>query len=966
MSFDYWTFGNAAVVIQLFNMVAAMVSPASGIVGAAKVMGMIAFLTVVVGAALRADPKPLIQWFVGLAMGWFILFVPKVTMLVIDRAPSGTESAVAVGGVPLGLGFVASSASKLSHWLTGIAETTFSLPDAVAFTNTGLFTPQRLVLSTRDYTMRWSTLESDWNQFFYNCTWYDINVYGGRLGLSGFPTNDELANTADPITVLGKTNKKLFVTLVTGGEATYTCDEAYAHLKSLTEGLADGSATRLFYAKQAFPNYTDADALTAYDAAMGAATQLMFDTPLATSAVIKNQWLINLLRDYDGNAAAATQNPADAMASLMATQNFNQRISSYLQSARAAQDTIPMLRNILEAVAIGLFPVMLLMMILMGLMGLRLLAEWAMFFVSLQLWGFCYALLNFVVVAKTSGNVYSIASNVSGLSTSVTTGFFSLSNSNSITEEITADMAMAGSMAWAIPVICYGLVRGLGSASMAMASSVTGSGKLSAETSGAKAGVGDYSMGTSRFDEVRAPGTQTIGNNLGMSTIAGGNLAAFQAFQSSAPASVSSNLTNSAALQVAASSSEQLASQQATAADHLRQSVVGQAVNSALTASNTSSIDKQWQSQGLGSFEQGRSSMQSVVQDIQSATGANQDVATNLAVNTGLGGGAFGAKLGAAIDKKYGASALASWKETDTGSNRVQSDEAAKFVQQLSSSQAARDSVSGGSTQSKAWNAAMTESEALRESSSASFQKAKSLNQLSSQALNGSASLGFDVVASNPQVAQAVAKTVQSEEFKQLGREGNTMGQRAMVVDALSTQGVTMDALKDLSNIPEAATVNTPSRMPDGSAAPANLQGQYNDASTQLQSTGQEAVQSHFASGAPVVAVGAPDTTAMRGTVEAGQGGIQHSLQDGHSAVTQQSRELSATASGYLPQMTHGTLSAPQSQVLQASKLAGEDATNTVQGVAGFTTQAIEDLRTAMMHKPAQETPPAETQPMGH
>lgn len=942
MSFDYWTFGNAAVVIQLFNMVAALVAPASGMVGAAKVMAVLAFMTVVTGAALRADPKPVFQWFIGLTIGWFVLFAPKVTMLVIDKGPSGTETTVAVADVPLGLGFVASSASKFSRWLTNVAESTLSLPDAVAFTNTGMFTPQRLILNTRDYSMRASTLEADWNQFFYNCTWYDINVYGGRLGLAGFPTNDELANTADPMSVLGKTNKKLFVTLVTGGEATYTCDEAYTVLKTQTEDLANGTAMKSYYARAAFPSYPVADAVTAYDSAMSSATQLMFGAPIAASTVIKNQWLVNLLRDYDGNAAAATQNPADAMADLMATQNFNQRISAYLQSARAAQDTIPMLRNIMEAIAIGLFPVVILMMILMGLMGLRLLAEWAMFFLSLQLWGFCYALLNFVVVSKTSSNIYSMASNVDGLSTGVTTGFFSLANSNGLTEEITADMAMAGSVAWAIPIICYGLVRGLGSAGMAMASSVTSAGKMSAETSGQKAGVGDYGMGTARFDEVRAPGTQSVGNSAGMSTSVGGRQVAFDGWQSSAAASVSSNLTNSAALQVAASRSEQLGQQQATAADNVQQAVVSQAVTSALKASNISAIDQQWQQQGSGSFERGHSATENLVRDVQASTGATEQVATRMVVRGGLGvnasaGGAgqrLTGNIGADIQKTYGSDAAARFNSSQSSSNQTQSSEAAKFVQTLSSSESARSSVSGGSEQSKAWSSNLSAAQSLRESSSANLQKAQGLSELSTQAMNSSANLGFDVVKANPEIAQAVSQVVQSPEFKALGQEGNVMGQRAMVVDALSTKGIDMDSLKGLSQNPEGATVAAPAQMPDGAAAPSDLSTQYSAASAQLQTAGGQAVSQHFQEGTPSVSVGGPDTAGLQGSVSDGQAGIRASVDRGSAAVTSQRRELSTEVAPQLPTRDHNALDVPQSQVATVGRIAGNDAMNTVNNVS--------------------------------
>lgn len=171
MVFEYWTFGNADAVLQLLNAVAAITATSSDYTGLIKTAALLGFLVIVTTAMLKADPRGIVTWFIAIALGWYVLFVPRVTMAVQDH--SGTSTSVrTVANVPLGLGFIASAGSSVGRWLTETAETVFSLPDQATFVNAGLMAPHRVSLATLNYTMVNQTLASDWMNFLRDCTYF--------------------------------------------------------------------------------------------------------------------------------------------------------------------------------------------------------------------------------------------------------------------------------------------------------------------------------------------------------------------------------------------------------------------------------------------------------------------------------------------------------------------------------------------------------------------------------------------------------------------------------------------------------------------------------------------------------------------------------------------------------------------------------------------------------------------------
>lgn len=939
---EYWTFGNADVVLQLLNAIAAVTANESEFIGLMKAAALLGFLVVVVGAVLKADPRGAATWFLALAAGWYVMFVPRVEMVIHENA--GSEAGVrTVGNVPLGLGFIASAGSMVGRYLTQTAETVFSLPDRASFINGGLMAPHRVSLATLNYTMINQTLASDWMNFLRDCTYYDINVYSRRYGYGWAVSAEELANSSNPLQSLGRTNNVLFVNIYTGGPQTLVCREAYAVLSAATLAEAQASHVLRRYAVKAFPGLPESEAVDAFEEAVADAQSLLYAAPIATHQLITNRWVHNLLRVEGARNAISTGNTAQAMVEFGAIQSEQSRLNAYLQSARAAHDTVPALRNVLEAVTIGLFPLVLIVMVVTGVQGMRAFMEWALFFFSLQLWGFCYALMNYFLISKTSSNVFAIVNSNSA-------GDISLATMGEVAEEITADMAMAGTMVWAIPVLCYAVTKGVGMGLSSMAGRMAATSQGGAESAGSQIGSGNVRSGEGRFATSTAANAISVGGAAGsslfytggMGSLANAPRVAFSGHSSSAPMSLSSSMTNSATLSAAASAVAETSSQLSTQASQTRQAAIADTVSSALKSSNMTGIDRQWQSQGAGSFSQGASATSNMLSAISHATGASQDTATKLATGAGLGLPGFSAaKVSGAIEKQYGAGASAKF-QASMGSNSENSfDTASKWVQTLTNSDTARHSALGGRENAKGVDARLSRAAALETAAGNAFRESQSLQSQAQAVASGQSSLGIDLAKASPQLAQQISSVAQQADFQAAINSGNVQGAADILSKSLAARfndspGAINQVLDAVAMKPNQAPSLTTG--PDGGApvSKADLRGQYERGAGTTATKGTAAVDSQWAQ-RPKVSVGGPSVAGVKGAVEGGQSGIKGAVDSGKGAVQSGAQNLNENVAPQLPGSRGGSLYVPQSQVGTVSTALGNDAAITANAVVDNT-----------------------------
>ena len=139
--FVFYAYWNGAQMRDLFE---ALVSVTSGAnyVQLAGLLFLIGIVFMLAAGSTRAEAKSAITYFACGIFFWFVVMVPKVTVIIEDTR---SEAVWTVDNVPLGIAVPGSIANQIGHWLTETYETAFAPVDVAKFSKFGAVYPERVV-----------------------------------------------------------------------------------------------------------------------------------------------------------------------------------------------------------------------------------------------------------------------------------------------------------------------------------------------------------------------------------------------------------------------------------------------------------------------------------------------------------------------------------------------------------------------------------------------------------------------------------------------------------------------------------------------------------------------------------------------------------------------------------------------------------------------------------------------------
>ena len=149
-----------------------------------------------------------------------------------------------------------------------------------------------------------------------------------------------------------------------------------------------------------------------------------------------------------------------------------------------ASRNLPLVRAAAEAILIGLFPLVVIVALMGGVMALRTLMFYFGALVWIQMWGPVASILNYVLTVNTRRLFLLEGGN----------GVISPGNADGLLMAAADAQAAAGAAMWLIPVIAAALAWG-GKTLMSGMLGMTSSAKAGAEAAGSSAGAGNYNMG---------------------------------------------------------------------------------------------------------------------------------------------------------------------------------------------------------------------------------------------------------------------------------------------------------------------------------------------------------------------------------------------------------------------------------------------------------------------------------------
>lgn len=554
---DYYTYGNADISKLMFDSIAMMTGANSSYSGLITVTALLGFIFVIGFVIWRQNFMYLGGWLFAIVFFWYGFFTPKVNVVIVDQTnPTIVRTA---SNVPLGIAFMGNVTSSVGKWFTDISDKVFTPINDVTYSNSGLVFGANNYRELRSISLQKidPILQSDISQFLNNCTTYDISLYNSF-------TLDQMMKSNDLLSLISNTKPAFSTPIYDATSKTYTavpCPTAITSIKTRVNNISNSNSFKAAFSQKvkgwyaAGSSATDATGITNTMNQLKASYDRIF-TGVTQNAVgiISQEAMVNAVKfaalqnaqvSGDQQQMAAAIASAQAEASLLTQEN---------SAALIAAKYLPIAHNVIEAIVISIFPIVLVMAFLAGIEGFKAMLQYAGLIFSIKLWPGLFAMVNGIAGMFMITNF----KGTSGGASSTT-----LSNSLDMLNIANSTQSFAGWMVMFVPAIAFGLLKlGQGGLSSAFSQPSSAPAKTG-ESTGTPVGSGSVNVGNSAWDTTRAhynqePGVAYTQAFTGTSTK---NLETGQSyFNSSLPVSANTSLSNAAAYSAKAAESKQLAS----------------------------------------------------------------------------------------------------------------------------------------------------------------------------------------------------------------------------------------------------------------------------------------------------------------------------------------------------------------------------------------------------------------------
>jgi len=477
-AWEIYTYGGGDTLLQLFNGLVAILGDNNFLV-LLKMTALITVIWVIIEALFMKRPLS-IQPFLVVILVFYILFLPRVNVIVTDRIDPSNSGVVA--NVPIGLGFTASMASTAGDWLSRAFETVFTLPNDLQYTTNGLLFGSNMLRAASQFEITDARLAGNVSEFMQQCVFYDI--------LTGFYTWGDIVNEPDLWNMLRTTANpaRSFQYLdATGTKSIVTCPAGAAQLN--VDWSSELTRAQSIYSSRMFPG--DPMANAKFMAALPVSYAYMSNISTTAADAIRQNMMSNAVKRSLTRFAARSDASAAAQ-DLALAQAEAQRSASYSVLGELAGETLPLLRNVFEVLIYGMFPLFLILMFTPAAGKALMFYLKSLFW--LQLWAPLYALLNLIMTSYSANTGEAVATLPAGgqeLTLATTTALGA----------VNADIAaIASYMAWMIPLISWGVVNAGMGMSMSMLASGLGAitqqagSRAAADVSHGNIGMGNTGM----------------------------------------------------------------------------------------------------------------------------------------------------------------------------------------------------------------------------------------------------------------------------------------------------------------------------------------------------------------------------------------------------------------------------------------------------------------------------------------
>ena len=480
---EVYVYGGGHIVGQIFNAVAAAMGTTS-FETLIRISMLLAGTTVIFSMISRRDMLACVKWFASFYLVYHIMFVPKVTVNVIDR--TANNSFVMVANVPLGLGVLAHLTSAIGDGVTRLVENSFRSPDYLPYNQTGMVMASKMALASRQFRITDSRLHENMNRFMTQCVYWPIML--------GHYSMDDLMKERNIWQYISEKAPKSRSFLYDKGGKTreiVICKDAVVPLgKELIEHInshvAPNGWKKLFSKKsQGITSVDSVGSKAELIKYLPMSYKYLLDVSSSATDLLQQSVMANAIRDgllhfnISTNSRTGIANYAATKA--QETQRLSQETIGFL-----AGYWLPIMKNAFEATMYGCF--IFIILLTMFPFGISVLKNYIYTLCWLQTWAPLYAIIN--MICSYYAREQSMAT--------TSTGFVLKSWYNLL--QVNHDLAsIAGYLTMSVPFLAYGLVKGMAGTMTNVAQYMGGVSQSAGSQAASEAISGNISMGVTGF-----------------------------------------------------------------------------------------------------------------------------------------------------------------------------------------------------------------------------------------------------------------------------------------------------------------------------------------------------------------------------------------------------------------------------------------------------------------------------------
>ncbi len=495
---DIVTYGNVRILAGVLRAIAYLFATPSMASMIAVAVG-VGFIGALIAYMVAPHKLQGWWWLASVLAVQCVLLLPKVNVHVIDRLTY--DAPQLVQRVPAGLAYVASFTSRIGDAVTENFETTFRDPawsptvppglsawDQLTFRANGVMFGNKVIREASKVKYPGIDFRFNLNQYLQLCLFPEINL--GRIPPTTFRSTTDLWSdfVGEPLA-----NPARYA--VNHAQRIVSCRTLQQWLRDHITAQENQASFRLaMLLNAATPGATTPDHMAQLE-------QAYLRNHLAGAAgdaanLIRQNALINAIGDATSSMSQRLNDPSAVLLGNADSQAKVSQNTAWITSGKLAEETLPMIRNGIEAILYAAFPIVIMAMFLTnGQSTVRLAKSYLGSLLWIQMWPPLFAVLNYMATAVSSQNLKAAGAIPGGGS-----GVSIMTHAN-IYNNAVSDMAVVGYLVMSVPVLAWALIKGMDSiASGALA----GASMFAGASSGAStmASTASISLGNTTMDQV--------------------------------------------------------------------------------------------------------------------------------------------------------------------------------------------------------------------------------------------------------------------------------------------------------------------------------------------------------------------------------------------------------------------------------------------------------------------------------